>query len=95
MPSRLFRSWRAALRFTFYLFISSDVDYDMITEGGRLTNERGAIAFGQFREIMHLQVVLYIKRKLQRSVSEADTQETFSHLAAIKFLMNEVDRQVL
>ena len=66
----------------------------MITEGGKLTTGRGSINFGHFREIMRLQVVLFIKRKLQRSVSEADSQEDFSHLAAIKFLMNEVDRQV-
>lgn len=66
----------------------------MITEGGRITNEKGAINFVHFCEIMRLQVVFYIKRKLQRSVSEASTQETFSHLAAVKFLMNEVDRRV-
>ena len=37
------------------------------------------------------QVVHYIKRKLQRSVSEAENQQKFSLLASIKLLCNDVD----
>ena len=43
---------------------------------------------------MRSQVHCYIRRKLQRSVSETETQENFATLASIKMMASEMDRSL-
>ena len=63
----------------------SDLDYDTITSAP-------ALDMSAFICTMRSQVHGYILRKLQRSVSETETQEHFATLAAMKMMASEMDR---
>jgi hypothetical protein len=67
------------------------MDYDTITQQGALAKGNGALGAAEFDVIMRKQVYGYIKRKLQRSVSETETLQDFASLASIKALVMEVD----
>jgi hypothetical protein len=67
------------------------MDYDTITQQGALAKDNGALGAAEFDVIMRKQVCGYIKRKLQRSVSETETLQDFASLASIKALVMEVD----
>jgi hypothetical protein len=62
-------------------------DWDFFTEQGTLTNENGALILEQFCVAMRKQVSCYIMRKLQRSVSETETQHDFSLMASVKVIL--------
>jgi hypothetical protein len=66
------------------------MDYDTITENGALANTRGALGAAEFDIVMRKQVSYYIKRKLQRAVSESEALQDFASLASIKALVMEV-----
>ena len=63
----------------------SDLDYDTITSAP-------ALDMSAFICTMRSQVHGYILRKLQRSVSETETQEHFATLASMKMMASEMDR---
>jgi hypothetical protein len=67
------------------------VDYDTIAENGTLTNTRGALGVAEFDIVMRKQVSYYIKRKLQRAVSESEDLQDFAFLTSMKALVMEVD----
>ena len=53
------------------------MDYDTITEHGALAKANGAMGAAEFDNVMRIQVSYYIKTKLQRSISETETQADF------------------
>ena len=67
------------------------MDYDTITEQGALAKDNGALGAAEFGMVMRKQVHDYIKRKLQRSVSETETLENFAKFASLKALVMEVE----
>jgi hypothetical protein len=67
------------------------MDYDTITQQGALAKGNGALGAAEFDMVMRKQVHDYIKRKLQRSVSETETLKDFASAASLKALMMEVD----
>jgi hypothetical protein len=67
------------------------MDYYTITEHGALANANGALGAAEFENVMRMQVSYYIKTKLQRSISETETQADFSAMATLKLLVNEVE----
>ena len=64
-------------------------DYEMITEQGRLTDEKGNLDVSAFTAVMHRQVRHYVRRKLQRSVSETEVAQDFSLLASVQLILSE------
>jgi hypothetical protein len=66
------------------------MDYATITENGALANTRGALGAAEFDIVMRKQVSYYIKRKLQRAVSESEELQDFASLASMKALVMEV-----
>ncbi len=77
-------------RFTFRMHMTK-MDFDTITEQGALAKDNGALGAAEFDMVMRKQVQDYIKRKLQRSVSETETLENFSTFASLKALVMEVE----
>ena len=67
------------------------MDYDTITEQGALAKDNGALGAAEFDTVLRKQVHDYIKRKLQRSVSETDTLENFAKFASLKALVMDVE----
>jgi hypothetical protein len=67
------------------------MDYDTITQQGALAKDNGALGAAEFDMVMRKQVHDYIKRKLQRSVSETETFQDFISFASLKALVMEVD----
>ena len=67
------------------------MDYDTITHQGALAKDNCALGAAEFDMIMRKEVHGYIKRKLQRSVSETETLQDFALLASLKTLVMEVD----
>jgi urease accessory protein UreF len=67
------------------------MDYDTITKQGALAKDNGALGAAEFDMVMRKQVHDYIKRKLQRSVSETDTLENFAKFASLKALVMDVE----
>ena len=61
----------------------TQMDYDCITESRALCKSNGALGAPEFAGVMRRQVHFYIKRKLQRSVSETEDQHAFATAAAI------------
>jgi hypothetical protein len=69
----------------------TEMDYDTITEQGALAKGNGTLGAAEFDMVMRKQVHDYIKRKLQRSLSETETLEDFASIASLKALVMEVD----
>jgi len=66
------------------------MDYATITENGALANTRGALGAAEFDIVMRKQVSYFIRRKLQRAVSESEELHDFASLASMKALVMEV-----
>lgn len=60
------------------------MDVALMTENGKLAKPNGALGEAEFLQVMRKQVTFYIKRKLQRSVTETETQHEFSTAATLK-----------
>jgi len=54
-------------------------------------NPRGKFSSDEFHAIMRSQVLYYTKRKLQRSISEAESQHEFATMASLKVLGCEME----
>ena len=67
------------------------MDYDTITLQGALAKDNDALRAVEFEIVMTRQVQGYIKRNLQRSVSETETLQDFASSASLKALMMKVD----
>ena len=68
----------------------SELDFQMLTDYGKFCSAEGNLDLLSFTKAMRNQVNGYIRRKLQRSVSETDTLEDFSSLAALKVILSEL-----
>ena len=58
-----------------------DISYK---SAGKLCNARGCLGAEEFQHVMTLQVGCYIRRKLQRCTSEAESLSDFSSFVALK-----------
>ena len=65
-------------------------DYELITDNGALAKPNGALGESEFCEVMRRQVAFYLRRKLQRSASETQTQHEFSLTCALKQLIGDM-----
>jgi len=79
----------------------SKLDFDTLVGGSLwgagksnqpgLVSDTSSVGVAEFQALMCAAVSDYVRRKLQRSVSETTTQEDFAHLAAVKILVADVD----
>jgi hypothetical protein len=67
------------------------MDYDTITQEGTLVKDNDVLGTAEWDMVIRKQVHDYIKRKLQRSVSETETFQEFISFASLKSLVMEVD----
>ena len=68
----------------------TEMDYNLLTEHGALAKANGAMGRAEFSELMRRQVLFYIKRKLQRSITETDSQHDFSTTATLRTIVDEL-----
>ena len=70
----------------------SELDYDTLTENGRLCTSSGGLGRLEFYIVIKKQIDGYVRRKLQRSISETFQQEDFALMASVKLLLEAVDQ---
>ena len=70
----------------------TELDFATMTEMGALTNQEGNLGRKEFANVIKKQVDGYVRRKMQRSISEASSQENFAMMASLKLVLESVDR---
>ena len=61
-------------------------DFEILTDGGKLTNEEGEFDAQQFQKIMHGELHRYTQRAVQNSMSETNSKEDRAILLGMKML---------
>jgi hypothetical protein len=69
----------------------TELDYDLITEGGNKADSDGSLGREHFLAILRHQLYDYNVRRLQRAVAEAESSQDLSLLISLKLLITQLD----